>query len=338
MADVVENALHVAKVMLQKHYFGNNSVKVKTLKTLTNLTSEDFERADTYLLQGKYCSGTLGGNEGLRTLTVAGIDLVKTYQDNKKQKEKNIEAENILQADILYGKIQKLNEDWNSPDASEAKLIKEYAVDAIKLYGETNQKKKLELKAIVEKTEEVIPPENLKQLKDKSEKYGLQKIYSWLPFRKNFLYIVILIVLAVFPLVGLFNFLKPEEKKKVNATINENFQNINIKASPKPNNPPTISTVEDKTEDICVRRQNSENVFNGEIKISFTRIEYEGTSKKEVAYITVNSPNEKTKSFDSLEVGSKIIYKGKSEYEITLDSLETFKACFEVLKVNELSK
>ena len=84
---------------------------------------------------------------------------------------------NIKHADYLYVQVLELCQDWRSVDLEKARLIIERATDAIASFGKTNHEKKVQLKEIIEKAEQVIPPDSIESLKKRAEKFILKFIY-----------------------------------------------------------------------------------------------------------------------------------------------------------------
>lgn len=80
----------------------------------------------------------------------------------------------IERANNLYSLVITMSQDWQSVDAAKAKLIIEYAKDAIELFGKTNQEKKVELRKIVEEAEHIVPPDSVDSLKKRAERLALK--------------------------------------------------------------------------------------------------------------------------------------------------------------------
>lgn len=99
---------------------------------------------------------------------------------------------NIDQADKLYSLVVSMITDWNSVNDVKAEIIKEYATDAIALFGKTNQEKKVELRRVAEKCEEIISPESFDSLKKRAEKALLRIVYPRNPALRNILFVSIL--------------------------------------------------------------------------------------------------------------------------------------------------
>lgn len=83
----------------------------------------------------------------------------------------------IERANNLYSLVITMSQDWQSVDAAKAKLIIEYAKDAIELFGKTNQEKKVELRKIVEEAEHIVHPDSVDSLKKRAERLALKYSY-----------------------------------------------------------------------------------------------------------------------------------------------------------------
>src|SRR5215213_533521 len=87
------------------------------------------------------------------------------------------DAFKIKQATDLYSQVIAMSQNWRLVDEVKARLIIEYAKDATELFGTTNQEKKVELKRIIEKAEQIVPPDSVDSLKKRSQKLVLKRIY-----------------------------------------------------------------------------------------------------------------------------------------------------------------
>lgn len=76
MANLLSNAFLIAKFLFDHDYVGGNTITVGELRTRLNLSKEDFDNADIYLLESSYCDGTMGGDLGWRRLTTQGVNYV----------------------------------------------------------------------------------------------------------------------------------------------------------------------------------------------------------------------------------------------------------------------
>jgi hypothetical protein len=87
MSDLEDDAFVIAKLLYDNKNIGAKYVPVSQLKEELNLSVEDFDAADFYLLESHYCNGTMGGDSGQRVLTAAGVTFVKTRADGKVPRE-----------------------------------------------------------------------------------------------------------------------------------------------------------------------------------------------------------------------------------------------------------
>jgi len=97
----------------------------------------------------------------------------------------------LVNANQLYEKVKALVQATNPLSAETARLIVETSDDAIEEFGNTNQDKKLELRAWKAEAEAVLPPLTIEELKDRAEAQILAKGYPTrkLP-RKILLYVI----------------------------------------------------------------------------------------------------------------------------------------------------
>jgi len=106
-------------------------------------------------------------------------------------------SENIETANQLYATVKNLNHDLKTSDAAKAKLIIEYANDAIAAYGKTNQEKKVELTELVTRIQEIVPPKTFSDLKTIVQSKLLKIIYPKNARIRNFLFILVALVIVV---------------------------------------------------------------------------------------------------------------------------------------------
>jgi class 3 adenylate cyclase len=76
MGDLLNNALQIAQLMYDRGYVGAKTITVGELRTQIDISREDFDNADIYLLESRYCDGTMGGDLGQRRLTADGVNFV----------------------------------------------------------------------------------------------------------------------------------------------------------------------------------------------------------------------------------------------------------------------
>lgn len=91
MSDLEDDAYVIAKFLYDNKNIGANSITAGQLKEKLNLSVEDFDAADFFLLESHYCRGTMGGDSGHRALTASGVVFVKTYANEKASRQGNKE-------------------------------------------------------------------------------------------------------------------------------------------------------------------------------------------------------------------------------------------------------
>jgi DNA-binding MarR family transcriptional regulator len=84
--------------MSENDYTGMKAVRVGDILADLRLAEEDFEQADTYLLQSGYLEGTIGGVAGSRWMQPAGLDFLE--QEMEKRIPLSLTAEQILRLAI----------------------------------------------------------------------------------------------------------------------------------------------------------------------------------------------------------------------------------------------
>lgn len=131
------------------------------------------------------------------------------------------DARRIEFANDLYDKVVDLCRDWDAVDETKAQLITEYASDALKAFGDTNQEKKVALKEILQRAEQLISPDSMDSFKKRSERVVLKGIYPRNKnLRRTFLIVIGLFWLVAFSIPGLIylrNFIKPSPPDNSNA-------------------------------------------------------------------------------------------------------------------------
>src|ERR1044071_1185001 len=104
---------------------------------------------------------------------------------------------NLAEGDKLYSQVVTMISDWKSVNDVKAELIKEYANDAIALLGNTNQEKKVELRRVVEKCDEIISPESFDSLKKQAEKAFLRIVYPRNRALRNMLFVAVISISSI---------------------------------------------------------------------------------------------------------------------------------------------
>jgi hypothetical protein len=108
-------------------------------------------------------------------------------------------TEALSYANDLYSKVMLMCQDWHLVDEAKAQLIIEYAQDALKAFGDTNQEKKVQLKEILNKVEPLVSPDSIDTLKKRLQRIILRSIYPKNKHLRN----VLLITFVMIWIVGL---------------------------------------------------------------------------------------------------------------------------------------
>lgn len=80
---IMNNAERILDVLMDRNAVAGNGLTVREIKELVKLEETDFDSADMYLLQSDYVEGTMGGDEGTRTVTAVGIEFYETLGPEK---------------------------------------------------------------------------------------------------------------------------------------------------------------------------------------------------------------------------------------------------------------
>lgn len=76
---IIANAVKIVDYLIENNAMYGNGAKVRDIFESLDLTNDDFDVADTYLLQQKYIDGTIGGMDGSRYLQSSGVNF---YENN----------------------------------------------------------------------------------------------------------------------------------------------------------------------------------------------------------------------------------------------------------------
>ncbi|OGP82476.1 MAG: hypothetical protein A2Z08_03515 [Deltaproteobacteria bacterium RBG_16_54_11] len=114
---IIINAIKILKYLIDNNAMVGKSIKVKDIYDSVNLPREEFDSADTYLLQQKYVEGTLGGMDGSRWLTGAGVEFEENISEEESVISKN--AGNKTMPDeqkvfVAHGRDNRLRTDFFS--------------------------------------------------------------------------------------------------------------------------------------------------------------------------------------------------------------------------------
>jgi hypothetical protein len=124
---------------------------------------------------------------------------------------KSSEAKNIATANDLYVQVKAMSSELQFADEVKVQLIIEYAKDAIELYGATNQERKVELRQIVDRAEQIVSPDSIDSVKKRAERLILRFIYPRRPIIRNIVLVTIgiaLVAVAITPVTGVLGHLR----------------------------------------------------------------------------------------------------------------------------------
>ena len=71
---IIVNALKILDYLIDNNAMNGKGAKVRDIFESLDLSDEDFEVADTYLLQQKHVDGTMGGIDRSRYLQSSGVN------------------------------------------------------------------------------------------------------------------------------------------------------------------------------------------------------------------------------------------------------------------------
>lgn len=75
---IMANAERILDVLINNNAVAGKDLVVRKIRELVKIESNDFDSADTYLLQAGYIDGTMGGEDGTRSVTGPGVDFYET--------------------------------------------------------------------------------------------------------------------------------------------------------------------------------------------------------------------------------------------------------------------
>lgn len=234
-------------------------------------------------------------------------------------------SSNIENAERLYKKVKQLIEEgWEKIDKIRAKQIIEYSNDAINEYKNTNQEKKVELREIIVRANQILPPDSIEDLKKKSERFFLARIYPQKKVPQILLFSGVISVILIITLVSMFNFFKPEKDKTL---VNQQEQ---------PNNSNQNNSIISNHNLSVVDSQNSNNITNENSLLKnsnstiTTNTKTDTTSLKnrnEISSVAVpQRTGKETSSNESLAVANSLLKQGKYQ--------EALKECDRILSKN----
>ena len=76
---IVINAIKILDQLIDNNAMAGGGIKVQHIYDSVDIPKNEFDSADTYLLQQNYVKGTMGGMDGSRWLTGAGVEF---YEEN----------------------------------------------------------------------------------------------------------------------------------------------------------------------------------------------------------------------------------------------------------------
>jgi hypothetical protein len=143
-----------------------------------------------------------------------------------------------VSAEDLYSKVKNLYGDGNDIDEEKARHIIEYADDAIKEFGNTNQQKKVQLRKWKAQAEAVLPPGTIEELRKRAEGELLKRTFPRnVTLRASLLSLVILLVLisgilaikkGVSEQVGTANAIPSPSPEQIGAKLSCNIDKLTI--------------------------------------------------------------------------------------------------------------
>lgn len=152
------------------------------LEMYASLRLDDPEKMDDYL-----------SYENIEAQIKKVFDEAETEAYDSSTKARPTSEDKYGDANQLYDKVKNLIDNTNPLDQTTAQLIIESADDAIKEFGNTNQDKKVELRNIKEKAEEVLPPKTIEELRKRAEGKALAKAYPKSNRMRNALYVLLVL-------------------------------------------------------------------------------------------------------------------------------------------------
>ena len=116
-------------------------------------------------------------------------------------------------------------------------------------------------------------------------------------------------------------------------------------ATPTPNATPTPAPIsvdtqrgqaaaaEKNPQYLTIHEEKSDSAFNGDVRVGVNAIRFGGEPLRHTVDATIRSPGRKHLSVKNFEVNTSVIYRGKAVYEISLVTVDTLWAKFEVRRV-----
>jgi hypothetical protein len=92
MSDLEGNALIVATYLYENKIIAPKDIVVAELRKSVGFLPDDFDTADSYLLENEFIVGTGGGEKGSRWLTSRGVDFVSSRLQERRTNSTQSEA------------------------------------------------------------------------------------------------------------------------------------------------------------------------------------------------------------------------------------------------------
>lgn len=83
MSDIAENALILLGILMEEGATGPKELTAGELRAKSGLSPDEFDQADSFLLNGRYIEGTMGGDKGRRWLMPDGINYYQTQMADR---------------------------------------------------------------------------------------------------------------------------------------------------------------------------------------------------------------------------------------------------------------
>jgi len=104
MSDIEENAFQIARYMRDNNFTGANIVLGSTIREALNLSPEDFDAADDFLREMRFCDATSAGDSAQLVLKVGGVVFVT---------QKASERIDISRDAEQLARYLEMNQTWN---------------------------------------------------------------------------------------------------------------------------------------------------------------------------------------------------------------------------------
>jgi predicted nucleotide-binding protein len=93
---IMANAERILDVLICNNAVAGNDFVVRKIRELVNMEGDDFDSADTYLLQTGYVDATMGGDDGTRSVTGAGIEFYEALGSEESALSLQEEARSVF--------------------------------------------------------------------------------------------------------------------------------------------------------------------------------------------------------------------------------------------------